>query len=457
MLVRLALALLIVGLALPAAASAATVSVLSDPRAGDRVLYVAHDGEANDLTIESGPGTIVLTDSGADIAAGSGCSTTGAHSASCAADCLGECVTAQLGDEKDHFTSEGPTFSVDGGTGDDVLGGGDGYGGLLGGEGDDVLTGGGYATSLLGDAGDDELNGRDGPDFLMGGPGADAIDGGGQPDDLGTFRDAVSYRDHTEPVTIDLSTPGSPAGAAGEGDTLTNVENAYGGDGDDDITAIQDPTANGWGSVLDGSGGNDAIHGGPARDLLGGGTGDDTVEGGGGNDQLGGEEGLDRLDGGAGTNRVLSMDGGQPQRDLVDCGDSGSVAPGVATVPLLDVIDQSCRRVAFEYLPIRDVRYGYSGQPTRAVDSTVACRRHCLVTIVLRWRGNLVGSAEREIRRGHNGTLTIALTREARERLVETGVLKLRFAMHVKWGQRLRHEQATSWQLRLHDPPAARY
>ena len=458
---RLALALVaaVLALVLPARSFAATARVVSDPRGGDTALYEAGDGEVNDLTLEGGgAGSILLTDPGAVITAQDGCTATGDHSVTCSLACSDVCAEATLGDQKDRFTSKGPSFFVRGGAGDDALDGGDGFGALVGDDGDDVLEGGAGGSGLFGLDGDDTLTGGDGSDVLQGGEGADTMDGGDDPGDAGLPRDLVSYRGHAAPVTIDMATPGSAAGAAGEGDTLKNVENALGSNHSDDITATADITSDGRGSVVDGWVGDDTIHGGPGADELHGGAGDDLVAGGGGNDRIGGEEGNDRLLGGRGSNRVLSMDGsGQPGRDFVNCGDAGSVVPGPVTTPLLDVIDQSCRRVDFEQVPVRSVAYSYDGRPTRAVNSAVACTRHCLVRIALRTgTGKRVGAAEREIGRGQAATLTIQLTDEARARLAQAGVLRLRFSMTVRWGARLERSQATSWQLRLHDPPAAR-
>ncbi|MFL5780123.1 MAG: calcium-binding protein [Thermoleophilaceae bacterium] len=448
---RVALAAVMLSLAIPACAAASTVKVVGDPRSGYEVLYTAADGEVNDLTASGDSSSVTVTDPGATIGAQPPCVASDSHTATCTLACSDFCVSAKLGDQKDHFTSEGPGFTVDGGSDNDTLDGGAGFGSLSGGADHDVLTAGAGASSLLGGEGDDELNGGDGPDFLMGGPGADAIDGGGSPDDLGHDRDAVSYRDHTQPVTIDLSQPGSAAGSAGEGDTVTNVENAYGGAGSDDITATDELTSDGYGSSIVGFGGNDVIHGGPGRDELFGETGNDTIHGGPANDTLGGGDGRDTLDGEGGFNRVLG-----PEHDSADCGDRGSVLMVATGAPLRDVIDQSCRRFEYEYLPIKRWVHSYPGTPTRAVSTALVCHRHCVVTIELHAHGKLLGAARREVRRGHRGTLTVPLTQKARDELAQAGELKVGFSMHVKWGPRLGHISRWTYQLLLHDPAAAR-
>ncbi|WP_172460825.1 M10 family metallopeptidase C-terminal domain-containing protein [Suttonella ornithocola] len=74
----------------------------------------------------------------------------------------------------------------------------------------------------------------------------------------------------------------------------TQIENAIGGSGNDDI--IGNETAN----HLQGKDGNDRLDGGAGNDWLEGGNGNDTLIGGSGNDILDGGTGADHLDGGDG-------------------------------------------------------------------------------------------------------------------------------------------------------------
>ena len=67
---------------------------------------------------------------------------------------------------------------IHGGSGHDVLIGGNGANELHGGAGDDVLYGGNGADSLFGDAGNDSLFGGNGVDFLDGGDDEDSLFGG---------------------------------------------------------------------------------------------------------------------------------------------------------------------------------------------------------------------------------------------------------------------------------------
>lgn len=449
---RLALAATLALLVAPAAAAASTASVTEyQSRVQFGVLsYVADPGEANDVTIEGDEQSITVTDPGAVIVPGARCTSSDPHTVTCTTQFTFDPVEVTLGDDEDHFTSEGPSFEVDGGPDDDHLEGGAAGGSLSGGDGDDHLEGGAHATGFDGGDGADTMVGTDEADSFSGGPGPDSIDGRGQ---VAAFAlgDTVSYRDHTEPVTVDLSTPGSLAGAAGEGDTISNVENIVSGDGADKLTASQEIWSPLVGSRISGGGGDDLIQGGPGADELHGEQGDDTIHGGAGNDFMGGEEGRDKLYGEGGSNTIFGFDGAKPERDSIDCGDGGTVRPGLAGMRLLDAIDQSCRHVHFEYIPITDLHYGYDRQPTRAVRTTLTCKRHCLARIAVYAHGRRLGSATQEIRRGRRATLTVPSPAAARDELAQAGKLNVGFSMAVRWGQRLLHRQVTGWHLVLHD------
>src|SRR4051794_26185491 len=135
---RSALATLVatVVLLLPAAASASTAQVEVEQSYGT-YYYVAYDaapGEVNDLTASGDEHGIVLTDPGAEIMPGDGCTSTGAPSVACTHEYGLSYVEADLGDGEDHFTTTGPTFDVDGGPGNDVIDGGQSGGELRGGD-----------------------------------------------------------------------------------------------------------------------------------------------------------------------------------------------------------------------------------------------------------------------------------------------------------------------------------
>ena len=130
--------------------------------------------------------------------------------------------------------------------------------------GDDVLVAVGGAASLEGRAGDDvlvggqlddlTLHGGDGRDRVSGGAGDDVLYGfdgdrhepyagevrAGDVLDGGEGRDRVDYIGRQRPVTVDLADRGTD-GAAGEGDVLRGIENAFGGAGVDRIAGDEGP------------------------------------------------------------------------------------------------------------------------------------------------------------------------------------------------------------------------
>lgn len=447
---RRALAIAFACLAFPAAATASTAEVVVVHGRGDyaSLVYTAGDGEANDVTLTGDLHSVTLEDPGADITAGPGCSPNGVHSVTCTSE-LEMSIGVRLGDEDDKATSEGLPFTAYGGDGDDTMEGDDGVS-LYGDQGADTLTG---AGNLIGGPGSDTLTGSDYGDYIEGGPGSDTIDGRGNPE-AGTYGDTVSYRDHARGVTVDLSAPGSPAGAEGEGDTITNVENVDGTYHRDVLTAPQTVPGPDSGSRLRGLAGDDVLRGGPGpddldgdrgSDRIAGGAGEDTIFGGAGVDDLRGDGGFDVIYGGEGTARGS-------RRDVVNCGDAGGEVIGMqATYRMADVIDQSCHQFNFQ-VPIGTLSLEYDGEPTRTVSSTIPATRHCVFTVGLRLRGRTLGSATREIRRGHRATLNIALPDDVRAELASRGAIRLGYSLTMRCGQRLRHPAATGWPLVLHAP-----
>ena len=180
---------------------------------------------------------------------------------------------------------------------DELLGGGTedtpdgpiGFGGnnfLFGGPGNDFLMGGFGPDVLFGEEGDDHLLGddpltSDGTDTLLGGPGSDLLDGGHRPfrrdgapsaDQIagGGGVDRATYRARTARVLLTLDGDDND-GQAGEHDRLLDVEELFGGSGDD---------------VLEGD---------EAENLLDGGIGEDVLDGGSGGDDLKGGPGFDEV------------------------------------------------------------------------------------------------------------------------------------------------------------------
>ncbi|HTP20773.1 MAG TPA: calcium-binding protein [Solirubrobacteraceae bacterium] len=185
-------------------------------------------GGGGDDVLDGGAGNDVMVGgAGADTFAGG----PGTDTVSYGRDPLPITVTVD-GQANDGAAGEGDNVGFDvetviGGSGDDLLDGGDNPHTLIGGPGDDVLIGGNTDDTLNGGDGNDRLAGGGGNDTLQGGAGNDQLDGGEGNDTI-------------------------------HGDT-----------GDD---------------TLDGGQGNDALDGGPGNDTLRGGPDDDVMTGGPGQD-----------------------------------------------------------------------------------------------------------------------------------------------------------------------------
>jgi Ca2+-binding RTX toxin-like protein len=113
-----------------------------------------------------------------------------------------------------------------------------------GSDNNDTLSGNAGANLLAGGAGDDNLSGNGGNDILEGGLGDDALDGG-------AGSDTASYAHAGGAVAVDLGA-GSASGADGN-DTLTSIENATGGIGNDTFIGTA------GNNVFDGGGGVDTV------------------------------------------------------------------------------------------------------------------------------------------------------------------------------------------------------
>jgi Ca2+-binding RTX toxin-like protein len=195
---------------------------------------------------------------------------------------------------------------------------------LTGDSNDNTLTApAGQAVTLLGLAGNDTLTGSSGDDLLAGGAGNDTLVGG-------AGNDTALFVDATAGVTVNLA-----AGTAtGEGsDSLSGIENAFGGSFDDDLTGSA--AAN----TLEAGGGNDRLAGGAGNDTLVGGTDHDTLVGGAGNDVLVGGTG------------VLP----DTQSDVFEwhLGDQGTVA-----TPAADVVTDFTMGANGDALDLRDLLQG---------------------------------------------------------------------------------------------------
>lgn len=267
-------------LAAPGTASAATVHVgpahrldypnvryLYSSQGPPFAYYDAAPGETNDLTIDYSKGTVTLTDPGAPIQAGNGCTSLGTHRARCGSGL--EATEARLGDGNDEVHSHVQAIASEGGT---ILYGGTGDDLLVGTKQLDLLDGGGGHDRLYGGGGDDALTDGDiSGDTGAHRPDSDVLDGG-------RAQDLVSYHARSGDVTVDLS--GGTAGEDGEGDVLHDMELAQGGAGDDRLLGsnrTNDLYGGRGADLLVGRGDLDRLHGGPGRDDVRGGDGTDFV------------------------------------------------------------------------------------------------------------------------------------------------------------------------------------
>jgi Ca2+-binding RTX toxin-like protein len=184
---------------------------------------------------------------------------------------------------------------------------------LEGTPGDDVIHGGGSFDKIDAKFGDDEVYGEDGSDNLIGGPGmpSDCNSNPCTKFDTDKFfggqgSDTIDYSSRGENLTIALD-GSTKSGGYMEKDSLTSIENANGGSGNDTIYGNAAPnslTGGSGGDGIGGSKGNDYLSGGPGNDFLDGAADNDYVAGGEDNDMLIGLGGNDTLWGGSGRDLV---------------------------------------------------------------------------------------------------------------------------------------------------------
>ena len=206
-------------------------------------------------------------------------------------------------------------FPTVGTSGDDTLTGGSGRNVIYGGEGNDSIEGGGVGDRLLGDEGNDTIYGGDGGDWIDGGIGDDLIYGG---DDRsidwlygGEGNDTIYGGDGQAAIgggegddVLYAGTGGGRIRGEEGNDTLSgsaSYDYLYGGEGDDSLDGGSAGT-----DSLYGGAGNDTLIAGEGNDTLDGGVGDDSLEGGAGVDSLVGGEGNDTLSGGGDQDFVNS-------------------------------------------------------------------------------------------------------------------------------------------------------
>ena len=304
----LLLAPIVILLVAPVPANAGTAGGKAT-HAGTSIVYSANPGEANDVTITGSGGIYTLHDT-AGVTAGTNCAQTDVLTATCIAPPGGfQSVIVHTADQADtiHVQTDIPAV-------------------LNGGPGNDALYGGSES------------------DTLVGGTGADVLSGGG-----GT--DTADYSSRTNAVNVSIDGLAND-GEAAEGDNvLTDVEQIWGGTGNDTLRGS--PAANfisggGGSDTISGLGGNDILIAGSGGSTVSGGGGADTLygvslndhlSGGGGNDSITSGGGTDVLSGGRGNDSLFSQDDGVADRDM--CG------PGTdtANADTIDVVSADCETV----------------------------------------------------------------------------------------------------------------
>lgn len=256
---------------------------------------------------------------------------------------------------------------LNGSAGKDILHGLGGDDIIYGGNGADILTGGTGKDRLYGDAGDDDIYGGDGADMLYGGTGIDTanyafsktavtvnmlnplntgdadfyasienISGSNFNDNLtgnalanllsgGLGNDTFYFsggadtfsgglgNDDTIQIDQVATRISLTDGTNSRGISILDIENVFGGNGNDSLTG------NTLSNYFIGGGGNDTLSGLNGDDVLRGGLGRDQIFGGAGNDQLAGGSGQDIFSGGAGNDIFIyyfASEGGDTVNDF---------------------------------------------------------------------------------------------------------------------------------------------
>src|SRR4051812_38411888 len=158
----------------PAVAQASTATT-----ADGNLRYTAAGGEVNNVTFARVSGnTFRVTDVGAAVTAGTGCTQESPNVVSCTTT-AGRPIIANLGDQNDRAASRtSRAVQFFGEDGNDRLGGASGRDLIDGGNGDDTLTAGSGRDRVRGGSGNDQLFGNSGTDNLQGGDGNDLLDSG---------------------------------------------------------------------------------------------------------------------------------------------------------------------------------------------------------------------------------------------------------------------------------------
>lgn len=317
---------LLLALAMPAGASAGIISVeitkgtyKSEEANFANLRFTAEPGEDNDIVIQTVTAehgihlVLQVTDSGAPLTAGPGC---GSLSASVWCD-----VPQPRGPETfPGFAKDGNPVPGTRWVGLMTIDLGDGRNSFKDARfRPDVNNS--FAATVTAGAGDDRIFTSGGADLIDPGAGSDFVQSNGGPDrvvataapdgqdvyELGSDyynparfgADEVDYSHRSLPIVWDARS----GMVEGEGDTLTGVENVYGGSGDDVLRG------NEFENLLDGGPGNDILVGGSNKDVLVGGEGQDELRGGQDPDVLLAQAGDDTAYGGRGHDVIKCGEG----------------------------------------------------------------------------------------------------------------------------------------------------
>lgn len=310
--------------AAPARASTVTV-------AGSDTVRVTETGnEANQIRVSFDPGADVYTavDAASTLTPSGTCVMVDGHTATCPGSGI-KTVSVQTGDRDDTIALDATTIpgtiteSLDGGSGNDTVSGGDTPGTLSGGSGNDSVNGRG---TLNGGSGNDVLTGSALADNLRGSSGRDTLDGGLGADDIagGSNTDTLLYPARVNGVNVTIGSGNSNDGGP-EDQTANRRDTVHG-----DVEVLFGTERN---DVLVGDGSSETLIGLGGDDFAVGNRGGDTMLGFDGNDLLIGESGADLLRGGPGADREFGKSGndrvaGGPDDDFLRGGTGHDVMKG---------------------------------------------------------------------------------------------------------------------------------
>jgi Ca2+-binding RTX toxin-like protein len=186
-------------------------------------------------------------------------------------------------------------LSIDGGAGNDTLGGSDGSDLIQGGEGNDTLNGEAGDDRLVGDRGADTMNGGAGDDTLVwnNGDGTDVMNGDDGSDDVevnGAPAAGDAFTVQPNGARIKFDRTNLVAFSLDIGSSETMHANGLGGD---DTIAVGEVGR--FAVTAAGGSGNDTLTGARASETFLGGSGNDTITPGGGIDVVFAGEGDDRV------------------------------------------------------------------------------------------------------------------------------------------------------------------